>query len=109
LLLAAVDRRIGLIDRLTEAVSDSRRPSYITHSMRDLLAQRVFQIASGYEDGNDANTLCDPLFKLAASRAPMDAYNVLAYGATVSRLDGSLRRSDIYRIARAPVLQFIAG
>ena len=84
LLLAAVDRRIGLIDRLAEAVSDSRHPSYITHSMRDLLTQRVFQIASGYEDGNDANTLRrDPLFKLAAGRAPLDADNALARGATV--------------------------
>jgi hypothetical protein len=110
LLLAAVDRRIGLIDRLTEAVSDSRHPSYITHPMRDLLMQRVFQIASGYEDGNDANTLRrDPLFKLAAGRAPLDADNALACGATVSRLEGSLRRSDIYRMARALVLQFIAG
>jgi hypothetical protein len=76
LLLAAVDRRIGLIERLVAAVSDSRHPSYITHSMRDLLTQRVFQIASGYEDGNDAN---------------------------------ALRRSDIYRMAHALVLQFIAG
>lgn len=110
LLLAAVDRRIGLIDRLTEAVSDSRHPSYITHSMRDLLTQRVFQIASGYEDGNDANSLRrDPLFKLATGRAPLDADNALACGATVSRLEGSLRRSDIYRMARALVLQFIAG
>lgn len=110
LLLAAVDRRIGLIDRLVEAVSDSRHPSYITHSMRDLLTQRVFQIASGYEDGNDANTLRrDPLFKLAAGRAPLNADNALACGATVSRLEGALRRGDIYRMARALVLQFIAG
>ena len=110
LLLAAVDRRIGLVDRLVEAVSDTRHPSYITHSMRDLLTQRVFQIASGYEDGNDANTLRrDPLFKLAAGRAPLNADNALACGATVSRLEGALRRRDIYRMAHALVLQFIAG
>lgn len=110
LLLAAVDRRIGLIDRLTVAIADSRHASYITHSMRDLLTQRVFQIASGYEDGNDANTLRrDPLFKLAAGRSPLDADNALACGATFSRLEGSLRRSDLYRMARALVLQFIAG
>ena len=110
LLLAAVDRRIGLIDRLAGAIVDSRHPSYITHPMRDLLTQRVFQIASGYEDGNDANTLRrDPLFKLAAGRAPLNPDNALACGATVSRLEGSLRRSDIYRMARALVMQFIAG
>lgn len=110
LLLAAVDRRIGLIDRLTGAIEDSRHPSYITHSMRDLLTQRVFQIASGYEDGNDANTLRgDPLFKLSAGRAPLAADNLLACGATFSRLEGALRRCDIYRIACALVDQFIVG
>jgi hypothetical protein len=110
LLLASVDRRIGLIDRLTGAIADSRHASYIKHPMRDLLTQRVFQIASGYEDGNDANTLRrDPLFKLSAGRAPLDAGNLLACGATHSRLEGSLRRSDIYRLARALVEQFIAG
>src|SRR3989338_7862149 len=110
LLLAGVDRRIGLIDRLAGAIADSRHASYITHPMRDLLTQRVFQIASGYEDGNDANTLRrDPLFKLAAERAPLDTGNLLACGATHSRLEGALRRSDIYRMARALVEQFIAG
>jgi hypothetical protein len=53
LLLGAVDRRIGLIDRITQAIVDARHAGYITHPMRDLLTQRIFQIASGYEDGND--------------------------------------------------------
>jgi len=110
LLLAAVDRRIGLIDRLTGAIVDSRHASYITHPLRDLLSQRVFQIASAYEDGNDANTLRrDPLFKLAVGRAPLDAGNPLACGATFSRLEEALRRYDIYRMAGALVKQFIAG
>ena len=110
LLLGAVDHRIGLIDRLTGSIVDSRHASYITHPLRDLLAQRVFQIASGYEDGNDANALrSDPLFKLAAGRAPLDDDNRLACGATFSRLEGALRRSDIYRMAHALVEQFIAG
>jgi hypothetical protein len=75
-----------------------------------LLAQRVFQIASGYEDGNDANALRrEPLFKLAAGQAPLNAGNSLACGAPFSRLEGSLRRRDIYRMASALVLQFIAG
>ena len=110
LILSTLDRRIGLIDRLTRAITDSRHPSYITHPLRDLLTQRVFQIASGYEDGNDANSLrCDPLFKLAAGRAPLDTDNALASGSTHSRLEGSLRRSDIYRLARALVEQFVTG
>jgi hypothetical protein len=98
------------MDRLTRAIADSRHASYITHPLRDLLTQRVFQIASSYEDGNDANSLRrDPLFKLAVGRAPLAADNPLASGSTHSRLEGSLRRSDIYRLARALVEQFVAG
>lgn len=110
LMLGAVDHRIGLIDRLTAAIVDARDARYITHPLRALLMQRVFQIASGYEDGNDANTLRhDPLFKLTTGRAPLDTDNPLACGATLSRLEGALRRSDIYRMAHALVEQFIAG
>jgi hypothetical protein len=110
LVLSAVDQRIGLIDRLAQAVADSRDPRYITHPLRDLLTQRVFQLASGYEDGNDANALRhDPLFKLATGRAPLDAGNALACAATHSRLENSLGRRDIYRLAGALVEQFIAG
>jgi Transposase DDE domain group 1 len=110
LVLAAVDRRIGLVDRMAAAITDSRDPRYITHTLRELLTQRIFQLASGYEDGNDANTLRgDPLFKLAAEQAPLDTDNLLACGATHSRLEGALRRSDIYRMTRALILQFIAG
>jgi hypothetical protein len=110
LILSAVDQRIHLVDRLTQAIRDIRHPSYITHSLRDLLTQRVFQIASGYEDGNDANALrMDPLFKLAAGRAPLEPGSALAGSATFSRLEGALGPRDIYRLARALVEQFIAG
>src|ERR1017187_9761292 len=69
--LGAVDRRIGMISKLTAAIVDTRDQRYITHTMHDLLTQRVFQIASGYPDGNDSDTLrCDPIFKLAANKAP---------------------------------------
>jgi hypothetical protein len=109
-ILGAVDRRIGMIDRLTAAITDLRDTRYTTHTMRDLLTQRDFQIACGYEDGNDANTLRnDPMFKLAAERAPLNTDNLLACGATHSRMENALRRCDIYRMAEALVLQFIAG
>jgi Transposase DDE domain group 1 len=63
LLLRGIDRQIGLTDRLAAAIQDKRHPSYIDYPLRDLLAQRIYQIASGYADGNDANSLRhDPLF-----------------------------------------------
>jgi len=91
-------------------IIDIRDTRYITHPLHDLLTQRIFQIASGYEDGNDADTLRhDPIFKLAANKAPLDPNNLLASGATHSRFEGALSSKDIYRMARALVLQFIAG
>ena len=79
LILHGVDRQTGLIARLAPAINDRRHPSYIDHSLTDLLRQRIFQSACGYADGNDANSLRhDPLFKLAAERAPLDADTALA-------------------------------
>ena len=64
LLLRGIDRQIGLTARLAAAIRDKRHPSYIAHPLQDLVAQRVYQLASGYADANDANSLRrDPLFK----------------------------------------------
>lgn len=74
LLLRGVDRQIGLTERLTAAIHDKRHPSYIDHPLRDLLAQRIYQLASGYADANDANHLRrDPVFKLGLERRPLEA------------------------------------
>ena len=51
LLLRGIDRQIGLTERLAAAIHDHRHQSYIDHSLRDLLAQRIYQIAAGYADG----------------------------------------------------------
>lgn len=110
LLLQGVDRQTGLIARLASAIQDRRHPSSITHSLADLLRQRVYQTACGYADGNDANSLRhDPVFKLAAERAPLDADNALASGPTFSRLENGVSRKDIYRLAQAFVDAFIAS
>ena len=110
LVLHGVDRQTGLIARLASAIEDRRHPSYINHSLTELLRQRIFQSACGYADGNDANSLRhDPVFKLAAGRAPLDTDNALASGPTFSRLENSLSRKDIYRLARAFVDAFIAS
>lgn len=110
LLMHATDRQMGLIDRLTSAIVDRRHASYIDHRLNDLLRQRVFQTACGYCDGNDANSLRhDPIFKLAAERAPLDSDNALASGPTFSRLENAMTRKDIYRLAQAFVDAFIAS
>jgi len=83
LLLRGIDRQIGLTARLAAAIHDTRHPSYIDHPLRDLLAQRIYQLASGYADGNDANSLRrDPLFKLGVERLPLAPEQDLASAPT---------------------------
>ena len=65
LLLRGTDQQIGLTSRLAAALDDRRHPGYVKHSLRNLLTQRIFRIATGYEDGNDSNTLRhDLMFRL---------------------------------------------
>ena len=110
LLLRGVDRQIGLTERLAAAIHDKRHQSYIDHPLRDLLAQRMYQIASGYADGNDANSLRhDPLFKLGVERRPLDPEQDLASAPTFSRLEHQVDRKDIYRLTTALVDHFIAS
>jgi hypothetical protein len=110
LLLRGIDCQIGLTARLAAAVRDKRHPSYIDHPLRDLLAQRIYQIASGYADGNDANSLRhDPLFKLGVERSPLEPEQDLASGPTFSRLEHSVDRKDLYRLTQALVEHFIAS
>jgi hypothetical protein len=57
LLLREVDQRIGLLDRLACCFTDYRNPNAIEHSVRALVAQRVYALALGYEDLNDHDVL----------------------------------------------------
>lgn len=110
LLLRGIDRQIGLTSRLADALYDRRHPGYVMHTSRDLVRQRIYQIASGYEDGNDSQSLRhDPLFRLSAGRHPFGPDAALASGSTISRFEHAATRSDVYRASRALVEQYIAG
>ncbi len=52
-LLADSDKRLGLIDALAMLFPDNRDPAQLSHSIADILRERVFAIACGYPDGND--------------------------------------------------------
>ena len=110
LLLRGVDRQIGLTQHLAQACDDKRHPSYTDHLLHELLAQRIFQVACGYEDGNDANALrADPLFKLGVDRQPLNPDTDLASAPTFSRLENAATTRDIYRLAKAFVEHFVAS
>lgn len=70
ILLKALDERLALTEDLAACLPDRRDPRKVQHELRDLVRQRVFGLACGYEDGNDAARLAhDPMHKLAVGRA----------------------------------------
>jgi hypothetical protein len=62
LLLREVDRRLSLSERLAACFTDHRRPDLVEHTVPQLVAQRLYGLALGYEDLNDHDQLrADPL------------------------------------------------
>ncbi len=98
--LAAADRALDLCATLARHLPDGRAAN-TRHSLADLVRQRVFQIACGYEDQNDADLLRhDPLLKLVCGRLPVTGAP-LASQPTLSRLDNLPGLRDCYRMAAA--------
>jgi hypothetical protein len=73
LLLKACDERLGLTEALTGCLSDGRQPGKVEHSLHDLIRRRVYGIACGYKDCNDAARLSgDAVHKLLVDRDPLE-------------------------------------
>lgn len=89
---------LGVCAALAAQVPEWRRGG-VRHSLVTLVRQRVFQIACGYEDQNDADTLrSDPLFKLACGRLPASEPD-LASQPTLSRLENAVDRHAVEQLA----------
>jgi hypothetical protein len=106
LLLGAVDRAIGLVERFASGFADARAPGLIEHEVATLVGQRVFGIALGYEDVSDHDHLRhDPVMavlagKLAARRSDCAP---LAGKSTLNRLELSRPEPTRYhKIAHDP-------
>jgi len=100
-LLKAIDLRLGLTERLAGCLRDRRDPNKVSHEIEELLAQRVFAIACGYPDANDAARLGeDPIHKMMVGRDPVDGAT-LASQPTLSRFENSAGRRELYRIGEA--------
>ena len=103
LFLRQVESQIGIINHVADAISDNRHPSYIKHKIIELLKQRVFQIAAGYEDGNDCTSLKDdPLLKIACEKE-----DALASQPTMCRFENAPSMTTLYRIGQVLVDVFI--
>ena len=86
LLLRETDRKIGLLSRVRKCFSDYRHPAFIEHELGELLAQRIYGLALGYEDLNDHEELRrDPLLALMAGKRKLE--EPLAGKSTLNRLE----------------------
>lgn len=98
ILLDAINKKMGLIPRLSQAIRDRRQPGKVTYDIETLLRERVFAIACGYPSGNDADHLAhDPALKMVCNRRD----GRLASQPTLSRFENDVTRTDLYRIALA--------
>jgi Transposase DDE domain group 1 len=101
--LARADDRLGVSTTFAEQIRDWRRGP-VRHPLTLLLRQRLLQIACGYEDQDDADTLrCDPLLKLVCGRRPHEPSADLARQPTLSRLENAVDRRACYHLAQALV------
>lgn len=98
--LAEIDEELGLCEAISEHVPEWRKRKGC-HSLISLIRQRVLQIACGYEDQNDSNSLReDPLLKLVCGSLPESGRD-LASQPTISRLENAADARCCYRIAQA--------
>ena len=96
LLLKALDDRLGLTQRLTASLTDRRQAGKVQHELIELVRQRVYGIACGYADCNDAARLAqDPVHKLLLERDPL-AGPPLASQPTLSRFENAVDRPALY-------------
>ena len=95
-LLKALDDRLGVTERLAASLIDRRQPGKVQHELIELVRQRVYGIACGYADCNDAARLAeDPVHKLLLDRDPLDG-PALASQATLSRFENAVGRPALY-------------
>ena len=95
LLLKAIDERLELTQRLAACLIDRRQPAKVEHELIELVRQRVFGIACGYADGNDAARLRqDPIHKLLLERDPL-AGAALGSQPTLSRFENAVGLREV--------------
>jgi hypothetical protein len=98
LLLREVDRQINLLGRLSNCFTDKRNQRQVEHTVFEMLAQRIYGLALGYEDLNDHEQLrSDPLLALLSGKRELD--EPLAGKSTLNRLELSGRSKRYHKIS----------
>lgn len=97
LLLREVDRRLNVLPRLAKCFVDARSPILVKHSVEQLVAQRVYGLALGYEDLNDHEQLRqDPVMRVLAGKQDVED-SPLAGKSTLNRVELSTDKPNRYK------------
>lgn len=105
-LLHGVDN--SFLDRIAAAIPDWRNPDLILHPLREMIRQRVGQIACGYADANDCDILRgDSAVKMFSGRKPKD--DDLSSQPTMTRLENHIDRQTLFEIADVFIDNFLSS
>jgi hypothetical protein len=108
LLLGAVDQACDLTEKVAACLREWRQAGKLKHTLEDLVRQRVYQIACGYPDGEDAEALrTDPILKLLVEREPESGAD-LASQPTISRFENGVGRQEVWAVSEVLIQDFIA-
>lgn len=108
LLARQAEEQVQVCRGLSECIQDWRDPNKITHSLNQLVSQRVYQLVGGYEDANDSNFLRhDPIFKIACERLPISEKDLLASQPTMTRLENHVSKREVAAMRSRMVDGFI--
>ena len=106
LLLAEIERHLGLAERLARCLEDPRAPERTQHTLAEMIRFRALLIAAGYEDANDCDALRgDPAFKMAVGRLPESGAELCSQP-TMCRLENLPRPIALKRMMAAMIELF---
>src|ERR671933_440622 len=106
LVLAEIERRLGLAERLARCLSDPRSPERVHHTVAEMIRFRMLLIAAGYPDANDCDALrADPAFKMAVGRLPESGPDLCSQP-TMCRLENLPGVTALKRVMAAMVELF---
>lgn len=108
LLARQAEAQVQVCAGIAACIDEWRDPNKITHSLYQLVSQRVYQLVGGYEDANDSNQLRhDPIYKIACGRLPLAEQDLLASQPTITRLENHISKREVARMRRRLVEGFI--
>ena len=105
MLLSSTDRKLGLLDAAAKCIADPRSPALITHDVVDMLRQRVYGLALGWEDLNDHGALRQDV----AIQTAVGVDAEVASAPTLCRLEKWADSATVWRLHKLLVEQFIAS